>query len=348
MRGPPTTFSVRNFSCSLWRSQPQKGLNSKASGFFSSSVDRVGVGHAGERRGDHGLESMSTRPFWMRWSKKARSSAHSERATLARRLRKSSARSMLSRDVVEGDLGLDHPELGEVARSVGVLGAESRAEGVDAAQGLAVGLDVELARDGEGGGLAEEVLGVVDRTAGLGEGLEVEGRDLEHLARALGVGGGDEGRVDVVEAALLEELVDGEGHAVADPGHRAEGIGPGPEVGDLAEELEGVGLLLEGIALGGGLADDGEASGLDLELLARGGRGDEAAFDADAGARARAGELGSRAWPRGASSKTHCILPIREPSLTSRKTADLVSRLVRTQPLYGDGAAVGRQARISP
>src|SRR3546814_21142736 len=58
--------------------------------------------------------------------------------------------------VREGDLRLDHPELGQAAGGVGVLGAEGRAEGVDLAQGQAVGLAVQLARYGEEGFLDEE------------------------------------------------------------------------------------------------------------------------------------------------------------------------------------------------
>ena len=49
-------------------------------------------------------------------------------------------------EVGEGDLRLDHPELGQVPAGVRVLGAERRAEGVDLRQRQAVGLDVELAR----------------------------------------------------------------------------------------------------------------------------------------------------------------------------------------------------------
>ena len=60
--------------------------------------------------------------------------------------------------VGEGDLGLDHPELGQVAGGVGVLGPEGRPERVHPAHGQAVGLDVELAGDGEVGLPAEEVL----------------------------------------------------------------------------------------------------------------------------------------------------------------------------------------------
>ncbi len=48
-----------------------------------------------------------------------------------------------------------------------------------------------------------------------------------------------------------------------------------------------------------------------------------------------------------ASSKTHCILPIREPSLTSRKTADFVSRFVRTQPFMVTDRPSGGSSKIS-
>jgi glycyl-tRNA synthetase beta chain len=66
------------------------------------------------------------------------------------------------REIGECDLGLDHPELGEVAGRVRVFGAEGRAEGVDPAQRTAVGLDVELTGDGEECLAAEEILFKVD------------------------------------------------------------------------------------------------------------------------------------------------------------------------------------------
>lgn len=64
--------------------------------------------------------------------------------------------------VCKGDLGLDHPKLGQVARRVGVFCAEGRAKGVDGAKGGRVVLGVELAGDSEEGRLAEKVLSVVD------------------------------------------------------------------------------------------------------------------------------------------------------------------------------------------
>ena len=99
-----------------------------------------------------------------------------------------------------------------MAGRVGVLGAKGGAEGVDPGQSLGVGLDVELAGDRKEGGLTEEVLGIIHGGSRLREPVEVEGRHLEHLARPFAVRGRDEGRVDVLETAGLEELVDAEGH----------------------------------------------------------------------------------------------------------------------------------------
>ena len=52
-------------------------------------------------------------------------------------------------EVEVGDLGLDHPELGEVASSFGLFGAEGGAEAVDLAERQGGGFDVELAGLGE-------------------------------------------------------------------------------------------------------------------------------------------------------------------------------------------------------
>ena len=66
------------------------------------------------------------------------------------------------REIGERDFRLDHPELGEVAAGVRVLGAERRAERVDLGEREAIGLDVELAGHGQERFAAEEVLGEVD------------------------------------------------------------------------------------------------------------------------------------------------------------------------------------------
>ncbi len=172
----------------------------------------------------------------------------------------------------EGHLGFDHPEFGEVAGGVGVFRAERGPEGVYPRKGLAVSLDVELARDREIGSFAEEILLVIDGLAGFRERLEVEGRDLEHRARAFGVARGDDGRMDVVETALLKELVNCKGHAVAHAGDGAECVGTHPEVGKFPQEFKAVGLFLKGVAVGGSLTDKLDVLNRDFGLLAFCGR----------------------------------------------------------------------------
>ena len=187
-------------------------------------------------------------------------------------------------EVVEGHLGLDHPELGQVAGRVAVFGAEGGAEGVDFAQRGGAELALELSADGQGGHLAEEVLAVVDRPVGeAGWVGEVEGGDLEHLAGALAVGGGDQRRVEVEEAALVEEGVDGVGHVVAHAHDGSEGVGAGAQVADFTEKLHGVALFLKGVGVGVGFAVDDDAFGLHLDGLARALALDECALDADTG-----------------------------------------------------------------
>src|SRR5262249_16516158 len=72
--------------------------------------------------------------------------------------------------------------------------------------------------------------------------------------------------------------------AVAHPGDGAEGVRPRPQVGDGAQELVGVALLLERVGQRVGLADDGDGVGLDLRGLPLGGRGADLAGHAATGA----------------------------------------------------------------
>ena len=167
----------------------------------------------------------------------------------------------------KGDLRLDHPELGGVAGGVGVLRPEGGAKGVDVAEGHGEGLAVELAGDGQIGGLAVEVLGVIHLAVlGFGHVVQVQGGDLEHLAGALAVRAGDQGRMDIDKVPVLEELVDSHGSQTPDAEHGLEGVGPGPQVSDGPQELHGVPLGLQGIVAGGG-AFHGDGAGLNLKRL---------------------------------------------------------------------------------
>ena len=194
--------------------------------------------------------------------------------------------------LVEGHLGLDHPELGEVARRVGVLGAERGAERVDAAQGQRTQLAFELARHGEVARLAEEVLRIVHLALpGFRNVVQIERRHVEHGAGALAVRGRDERRVEVVESVAVEVVVDGIGHGVADAQHGAERIGARTQVGDVAQEFERMTLFLEGIGLGIGRTVERDRGGLHLDALARAERLDESSVHTQAGARGHGAEL---------------------------------------------------------
>mmetsp|Transcript_10898 Transcript_10898/g.22190 ORF Transcript_10898/g.22190 Transcript_10898/m.22190 type:complete len:228 (-) Transcript_10898:349-1032(-) len=140
-------------------------------------------------------------------------------------------------DVREGELGLNHPELGQVPRGVRVLRPEGGPEGVDARQGAAVVLDTQLPAHRQEGWLAEEVLAVVDFLLGghrqpallrIGE----QRGDLEHLPRTLAVRGRNERCVDIDEAAVPEELMRRVGQSVAHTGHGPDENGTRPEVAD--------------------------------------------------------------------------------------------------------------------
>ena len=89
--------------------------------------------------------SFAASPFSMRWPKKVLLSFVQQRREGVFQERFRQCR--IVRQVGEGDLRLDHPELGEVAAGVRVLGAEGRPERINLGQRQAIGLDIELPRD---------------------------------------------------------------------------------------------------------------------------------------------------------------------------------------------------------
>mmetsp|Transcript_1845 Transcript_1845/g.2415 ORF Transcript_1845/g.2415 Transcript_1845/m.2415 type:complete len:522 (-) Transcript_1845:168-1733(-) len=177
------------------------------------------------------------------------------------------------RQVRKRHLRLDHVELRQVARGLGVLRAEGGAEGVHVAQGARVRLRVQLAGDREEGLRPEEVPPEVDAVRVVLPARQLgdaggQGAHAEHLARALAVGGGDERRLQVLEALTLEEVVRGVGQLRAHARDGGDGVGARAQVRFLAEELHGGALLLQGVAVARALAHQLHRVGADLELLA--------------------------------------------------------------------------------
>ena len=154
-------------------------------------------------------------------------------------------------EIRERDLGLDHPELGQMPAGVRILGAERRAEGVDLGQRQAVGLDVELTGHRQESLAAEEILREVDlaiRRAGKIH--QVQRRDAKQLARAFRIRRGDDRRVDPEEAVVMEEAMDRLRDGVANARHRADDVGARPQMRDFAQEFERVRLWLDRIGVG--------------------------------------------------------------------------------------------------
>ena len=115
------------------------------------------------------------------------------------------------RKIGKGDFRLDHPELCRMAGCIGVFGAEGRTEGVDVAECHGVGFAVQLAGNGQVGGLVKEVLAVIN-FAVLCQGriCHIQRGNLEHFAGTLTVGAGNQRRMNIDKAAFLEKLMNGE------------------------------------------------------------------------------------------------------------------------------------------
>jgi hypothetical protein len=154
-------------------------------------------------------------------------------------------------EVAERDLRLEHPELGQVAPRLALLGAERRAEAVDLAERLGRRLHVELAGLREERRLAEVV-------------------DLEQVRRPLRGGGREDRRVDRGEAVPVEPLAERALDLGPDAEHRRRLAAAQVEVALLHQEADAV-LLLAERELGDARADDGERRDGELDA-ARGAR----------------------------------------------------------------------------
>ena len=187
-------------------------------------------------------------------------------------------------DVIEGHLRLDHPELCEVARSIGVLGTEGRTESIDLAYGSSAELAFKLAADGKAGLFAEEVLAEIDLALMHRNICKIHGSNLEHVACTLCVRLCDERSMEIYEALVVEELMDSESHCVPDTEHCAESVGAEPHMGNRTEVLEGSILLLEREAHRIAFAIDFDLLCLDLYSLAAADRLHEVTLYRKAGA----------------------------------------------------------------
>ena len=237
-------------------------------------------------------------------------------------------------EIAERHLRLDHPELGEVAGRVGVLGAKRGAERVDVAEREREDLAFELPAHRQVGGLAEEVarrsrrrhLRVARQIR------QIERGDAEHLARAFAVGGGDDRGVDVEEAALAGRT--GEWRTTSALRTRKTAPNVFERVRRWAisrEKLHGVPLFLQGVRWPDRrLRKRGSRAALSSTACPAPARRDELSRDPHAGAGRDVAQrlVGYRRLRRSTTCRSVNVLP----SLTCKKCTPLLSRRVLTQP----------------
>ena len=118
-----------------------------------------------------------------------------------------------------------------MAAGLGLFGAEGGTEAVDAAKGVDIRLVVQLARLGQVGRLAE-VIG------------------LEKGGRALAGGWGQDRRVHIDEAVIVEPIADGADDGSPHPQHGPLPLRADPQVAVVHQELDPVLLGLNGVVLG--------------------------------------------------------------------------------------------------
>src|SRR5690625_6345490 len=124
---------------------------------------------------------------------------------------------------------------------MGVFGAERGAKCVNLAQGQAIGFEVELARYGQKSLMAKKVLAEINLAVFGARNVEqVKAGNPEHLAGALGVRCGNDGRVDPVIAALVKKVVYGASRGVAHARDGAKCIGARAQMVHTAQEFKAV------------------------------------------------------------------------------------------------------------
>ena len=130
-------------------------------------------------------------------------------------------------------LGLDHPELGEVAARLALLGAEGRAEAVDLAERHRVGFVVELSALRQKRRVVLEVL------------------HREQRRRALARGRREDRRVGEDEALAVEEVADRVDDLVADAQNRGLPLGANPQMAAIEQIVDAVLLRRDRIVVRG-------------------------------------------------------------------------------------------------
>ena len=172
------------------------------------------------------------------------------------------------RNIVERDLRLNHPELRQMTRRIGILGTERRTERIDLSQGRRRQLALQLSGNRQAGLLPEEIIVIQNRTLLiLLQIIQVQRRHLEHLSGTLAIGSRNDWCMEIEETPIVEELMYRVRHVMTDTEHGAKGIRTGTQMSDLAQELHRMPFLLQRIHRGIGRTIHLNLGGLNLHAL---------------------------------------------------------------------------------
>ena len=134
---------------------------------------------------------------------------------------------------------------------VGIFRAESRSERIDVFKSHREAFALELTAYGESHFLAEEIARIVHASVVVKRNLVKRQRGcLEHFACAFAVAVGENGRVNVYEAVVLQIGVNCHCGNAAHAEHRLEQIGSGTQIRLLAQKFAGVAFGLNGEFVG--------------------------------------------------------------------------------------------------
>ena len=172
-------------------------------------------------------------------------------------------------DIIESHFRLDHPELGQVARRIGVFRTESRTECINLSQSRSRQFTFQLSGNGQARLFTEEIVIINDRSVFiLLQIIEVHGRHLEHLTRTFTVGSCDQRCMEIEEPSVMEKFMNGISHVMTNTEHRSECIRTWTEMSDLTQELHRMAFFLQRISIRIGRTVNFYFSSLDLHILA--------------------------------------------------------------------------------
>ncbi len=127
-------------------------------------------------------------------------------------------------EIAKRHFWLNHPELGKVPRGVAVFGSERGTKSVNVGESKRQRLRLELAGNCQERGLAKEIVGHVLRVEfeALFRFVSQQSAYREHRTRPFAIAGAVMIGLNAGEAAIVEELVDGESGFRTNAEHRAE------------------------------------------------------------------------------------------------------------------------------